>query len=324
MPKRPDTHKTILLALELMRRIPRSPRKITAEELHKQMENLEIKRGLRTIQRQLEMLSSHFDIERDDRSRPYGYCWKKESKGMALMTLTTQESLLLGLAEEHLRSLLPPSLMGSMGDFFTQARSNLHSHANAKLEREWLKKVRVVPTNQPLLPPTIKSEILETVGNALYANQWLEVKYENAAGKCTSSEVMPLGLVQQGARMYLVCRFKDYNNERNLALNRIIKAKISPVTFKRPEEFNLEKYNNDGRFGYGEGKTIKLSFHIDKSAGLHLLESWLSEDQQVVELDDVYEIVATVVDTEMLNWWLRGFGDLVSNIQKQPIESIAK
>ncbi|QKE37663.1 MAG: WYL domain-containing protein [Ferrovum myxofaciens] len=123
-------------------------------------------------------------------------------------------------------------------------------------------------------------------------------------------------------RLYLVCRFKDYDNERSLALNRIIAAKASTFTFERPKDFDLEKYDNDGRFGYGNGEHIKLSFRIDKDAGLHLLESPLSLDQQVAELDDAYEITATVVDSAMLEWWLRGFGDEVWAVNKEIISVV--
>jgi hypothetical protein len=35
-----------------------------------------------------------------------------------------------------------------------------------------------------------------------------------------------------------------------------------------------------------------------------------------VELVDAYEITATVVDTAILEWWLRGFGDAVTNVAK--------
>ena len=56
MTKRPDTHETVLFALELLRRIPRN-RKVSASELHKQLADLGVDRDIRTIQRQLEMLS---------------------------------------------------------------------------------------------------------------------------------------------------------------------------------------------------------------------------------------------------------------------------
>lgn len=314
MAKRPDTKETVLLALELLRRIPRN-RKISAPELHEQLAGAGVARDLRTIQRQLEMLSEHFEIERDERNKPYGYRWKDRAKGLALPILSEHESLLLTLAEQQLRTLLPGSLMKSMESFFAQARSNLGPGAHAKREREWLSKIRVVSQTQPLLPPKIRPGVLEEVSNALYSNLYLNVDYKNAAGKTTTAEVMPLGLAQQGPRLYLVCRFQGYDNERSLALHRIISAKASTLPFDRPKDFDLQKYDDDGRFGFGEGKRIRLTFRITKNAGLQLLESPLSADQQVKELADHFDISATVVDTAQLKSWLHGFGDQVSDVR---------
>lgn len=314
MAKRSDTKETVLLALELLRRIPRNS-KVSAPELHKQLSATGVARDLRTIQRQLEMLSEHFEIERDERSKPYGYRWKERARGLALPMLSEQESLLLSLAEKQLGKLLPASVMKSMDGFFVQARANIGQGAHAQLEREWLSKIRVVSETQPLLPPKIAPGVLEEVSNALYANLWLSLDYKNAGGKRSSVEVMPLGLAQQGPRMYLVCRFQGYENERSLALHRIISAKASAFAFNRPKEFDLQKYDDDGRFGFGEGKMIRLTFQIGKGAGQHLLESPLAPDQKVKILLDRYEISATVVDTAQLKWWLHGFGDAISDIQ---------
>lgn len=317
MAKRSDTLETVLLAVELLRRIPRG-RKVTASELHQQLKHAGIERELRTIQRQLEMLSEHFEIERDDSSKPYGYRWLEQAKALAVPNLTPQESLLLQLAEEHLKNLLPPRLMKSMDAFFSQARRNLGPESNARLEREWPGKVRVVATSQPLLPPKIVPGVFEAVSEALYSNHWLHIEYKNAGGKRSNADVMPLGLVQQGSRLYLVCRFQRFDNERNLALHRIASAEVSTLTFERPKTFDLKRYDDDGRFGFGEGEKVRLAFRIERSAGLHLMESPLSSDQQVVELEDgELEIMATVVDSAMLEWWLRGFGDAVSRVHRR-------
>jgi predicted DNA-binding transcriptional regulator YafY len=127
---------------------------------------------------------------------------------------------------------------------------------------------------------------------------------QERGGKRTATRVMPLGLAQQGPRIYLVCRFDGYDNERSLALHRIISARASTLPFDRPRDFDLKQYDDDGRFGYGNGERVRLQFRIDKEAGLHLLESPLSADQKVKELEDEYEITATVVDSAMLDWWL--------------------
>ena len=315
MPKRPDSLETLKLSLQLLRRIPKG-RTITASELHKQLLDLGFDRDLRTIQRLLETLSESFDIERDDSSKPYRYCWKERAIGLSLPVLSPQESLLLRLAEQQLSSLLPAKLMKSMEGFFAQARSQLDQKGSTHREREWLDKVRVVSTSQPLLPPKLASGVFEQVSDALYNDHWLDVDYKNAAGKNTTSRVMPLGLAQQGPRLYLVCRFDGYENERCLALQRIQSARMSTLGFDRPRTFNLQQFDDDGRFGYGDGKRIQLKFRISKEAGFHLLESPLSADQQVIERTDAYDVTATVVDSAMLNWWLRGFGDAISEIER--------
>ena len=322
MAKRPDTLDTALLMVELLRRIPRG-RKVTTGELHQQLKSAGFDRDLRTIQRQLEILSEHFDIERDERSKPYGYRWLERAQGLAVPRLTPQESLLLLLAQEHLKNLLPARLMQSMDGFFTQARRNLGDSQGqgadpARLEREWPRKVRVVATSQPLLPPKIEPGVLEAVSEALYANRWLELDYHNAAGARRQAKVMPLGLAQQGPRLYLVCCFEGFDNERSLALHRIHHAEASTLTFERPSDFDLEKYDADGRFGFGEGQRVSLSFEIEKDAGFHLLETPLAHDQRVKELPDGWlHVSATVVDSAMLQWWLRGFGDAVRNVIRQ-------
>ena len=318
MSKRPNSLETLQLSLELLRRIPKRGT-ITAPELHQQLWNAGFEREPRTIQRLLQTLSESYDIERDDSSKPYRYRWKEAAKGLSMPGLSTQESLLLTLAEQQLSSLLPAKLMKSMQGFFSQARSQLGEKGSTQREREWLDKVRVVSTSQPLLPPKIDPEIFEQVSNALYGNQWLDVDYKNAHGDRKTSRVMPLGMAQQGPRMYLVCRFDGYDNERCLALHRFISAKASTLTFERPQDFDLKRFDDAGRFGYGDGATIRLSFRIEKEAGLHIVECPLSLDQQVLELDDAYEITATVVETAMLDWWLRGFGDAVSDITQVPL-----
>jgi predicted DNA-binding transcriptional regulator YafY len=313
MPKRPDTGETVLFALELLKRIPRT-RKVTAGELQAHLPP-ELVRDIHTVQRQLKMLARCFPIERDDSSKPYGYRWKEQGTGLSLPTLTEQESLLLALAQEHLRHLLPASLMKSMAGFFEQAHRRLEGPGEPSRSREWLGKVRVVSQTQPLLAPQLVPGVFDTVSQALYLNRWLNLNYRNAEKQTSNIHVMPLGLAQQGPRLYLVCRYEGFDNERSLALHRILKAELSAAEFQRPADFSLDRYDDDGRFGFGEGERIQLVFRIDKGAGQHLLETPLSADQQCIESLDSLEISATVVQSIQLIWWLRGFGKAIKVLQ---------
>jgi predicted DNA-binding transcriptional regulator YafY len=252
--------------LELLRRIPKG-RTVTAPRLKQQLAEAGFERSVRTIERQLQTLSGYLDIYQDEISKPYRCCWRERAKVFSLPTLSRQECLLLTLAEQQMGHLLPPRLMKSMAAFFSQAKNQLDEQPTARQEREWLKKVRVVSTSQPLLPPKVDEQVFEQVCNALYGDQWLTVEYLKAEGKEKKSRVPPLGLVQQGPRMYLVCRFEGYENERNLALHRIKSAKASSFTFKRPPEFDLKQYDDNRRFAFGNGELIKLSFWIEKTTG---------------------------------------------------------
>ena len=70
---------------------------------------------------------------------------------------------------------------------------------------------------------------------------------------------------------------------------------------------------------------MSLSFEIEKDAGFHLLETPLAHDQRVKELPDGWlQVSATVVDSAMLQWWLRGFGEAVREVQKLHLNPIVQ
>ncbi len=312
---RRDGAQTALLMLEILKRIPRNF-SVTAEQLQEQLAAQGMVRDLRSIQRHLQTLCEHFGIDCNKRAKPYAYRWKDAPKGIAMSILSPQESLLLKLAHDHLRGLLPPRLDRTMAGFFEQAERNLRPGGEYQQERDWLKKVRIVPTSQPLLPPEVQPEVFEAVTEALFQNRYLDVIYRNASGRVVANKVMPLGIAQQGPRMYLVCRFEGYDDARTLALHRFVSAKASTLSFEYPKDFDLATYDAEGRFSYGQGARIRLSFRITKEAGLHLTETPLSKDQKVRELDDCYAISATVVRSLLLEQWIRGFGNEIWQVRR--------
>ena len=314
MAKKSNTQESLALAFEILKRIPKS-HQVTAKELHQQLQHIGIERDLRTIQRNLEMLCEHFDIIRDERSKPYGYRWNKNSEGMSLPKLSAQEALLLSLAEEYLIKLLPANITASLDGFFQEAKHKLNPTSDSTKEREWLKKVRVVSETQPLLPPKILTEVFGAISDALFHDRLLNIEYYNAKQEQKSALVMPLGLAQQGQRLYLVCRFYGYDNERSIAIHRITRAFVSTFHFERPKDFTLSQYDADGRFGFGEGQKCQLEFSITERAGFHLTETPLSTDQTISANEDSYRVTATVTQSKQLERWLNGFEDQIWDIK---------
>lgn len=315
MAKRPDSGDTLRVLVQMLSLVPRG-RYASAQEIHDQLAAKGLVRDVRSTQRHLKLLSEVCDIEVRSDSTPFGYKWKPESRGLSVAGLDARESLLLELAMRRLAPLLPPSVQKALDGLRQQARGQLSDFEGASLERQWLGKVRVVSETQPLLPPEVREGILETVAEALYRNQTLRVVYRNSNGHEDHYEIDPLGLAQQGERLYLACRFKGYSNVRNLALHRILEAADTGLPFERPADFDLDRYEADGHFRFGEGKRVRLSFSISKGAGHHLLESRLSEDQVAREIEGGYRITATVVDCRQLDWWLNSFGDDVWSVRR--------
>lgn len=303
--------------LELLQRIPRHY--VTAAILHEQLCASGHVRSLRTVQRQLQALSDWLPIEVDDRAEPYQFRWRSDAQAWRVPQLNPHESLLLTLAQQHLEPLLPPQAAHALSSHFSQAQKNLRDPARAARERAWTAKIRRIDTSHPLLPPPLQEGVLEAVSQALYDNRWLHITYRNSQNRESLAEVMPLGLVQQGPRLYIACRYRGYDNERSLALHRILRAEVSGLSFEPPTEFDLDVYIRAGRFSHGNGRHIRLSFTLSRDAGHHLLESRLSQDQEVEELEGGYRFTATVVDTTLLRRWLWGFDGDLQDVRIEPV-----
>lgn len=321
MPARDTDLKSALCLLEILRIIPRKPHSISATEIYDHLLTLGFNKDKRSFHRYLKGLCEHFeDLECDDDSKPYRYAWLTRSAGLSVPILTEQQSLLLKLAEQQLKYLLPANIMSSMKSFFEQAESNLVFGSHKKPTHQWLNKVCAVPSSQPLIPATVKDEIFSAVSEALFQNRWLKIEYKSPKGFSYPATIMPLAIVQQSASIYLVCRYEGFDNERLIALHRIQKAEISTFHFEPPKEFDLQTYQEEGNLGFFNQGKIRLSFSITKWDGLHLTETPLSKDQILLEESpEHYRFQATVANNHMLECWLRTFGDNIWDVEKAPL-----
>lgn len=309
-----------LLMLAILREIPRK-RYIHSSKIREHLQQKGHSVSLRTVQRYLDALSHHFPIECDQRSKPYGYRWLDGASGLNLPYLTPAESLTLLLAQRELAPLLPTRLYEAVEPLLGGAALLLNYAPDPPRQQRWLRKVQRIPDSQPLLPAQLHEHVLEEVSQALYEECMLELRYQNARGENKEARVMPLGLVQQGVRMYLVAQFDGYSNHRILALPRILHARTTDEHFTYPQDFDLNDYTQQGHFGIRKGEAIRLRLCIDPIIGQHLSESPLSADQSIVFTDEGLVIDACVVETELLHRWLRSWGDAIRWVK---VEKLAK
>ena len=171
-----------------------------------------------------------------------------------------------------------------------------------------------MPAWQPLLQPTIDPAIRDTVYQALHTGQPFRAGYQKPwQDEPVAYTIHPLGLVQRGQILYLVCVMEDFDDLRLLCLHRIRSAELLDEPLRTPPGFDLDQAIAGGLFGMGgSNEPIRLVARFYKPVAMHLLDTPLAEDQTIEDVDDYHlELTATVLHTAQLEWWLRSFGSEV-------------
>jgi predicted DNA-binding transcriptional regulator YafY len=305
---------TLLRQWEMLRSIPRAPAKVTVATLLARLGAAGFKTTKRTIQRELNMLSTLFPLTSDDRSIPYGWSWASNAPAFDLPTMDGPTALTVRMIEQFIPTLLPPTIREQLAPHFARARAVLDGNPGNALSH-WANCVRVVPREMPLLPPKFNNDAVRVVYGALLAGKRFIAEYRSRAAETDeikSFEVNPLGLVARGTLLYLVCTLWNCEDIRQLALHRVVSATLNEKTVFKPDGFDLDRYIEQGEFQYPVGPMIQFKAKFQRRAAAHLYETPLSEDQTIERFDVEHVIVtATVRDTEQLEWWLRGFGSQI-------------
>lgn len=313
-----EGNQTLLRQWQMLRLIPRYPRKIEAGDITRQLHSEGYVVSKRTVERDLQSLSGVFPLALDDREKPYGWSWQKDAPALDVPGLAPAEALTFLLARDHLKPFFPAGLLSHLEPYFRLAEASLGRGERSGALARWSTKVATVVANQPLLSPPCDAEVVRAVHEALLAERQLEIDYRSrSAGESRSHRIHPLGLVVRGPISYLVCSFFDYNEPRLVAMHRIATAKVLEEGVTIPKGFTLQRFIEGGAFGFASRGEIKLVARFTADAAEHLHEAPLSQDQAVTDNGDGWvEIRATVLDTQQLLWWLLGFGDQV--VVKKP------
>ncbi|HJF27530.1 WYL domain-containing protein [Acinetobacter bohemicus] len=280
-------------------------------------EGIEI--SLRTIQRDLNQIAQRFPIE-SSKTTPQGWRWRSDAPIQSLPHMTSSQAVTFMMVEEHLKHLLPPSLIDEMNPWFDLARRSLSSQNNV---RQWINRVRIVPATQPLIPPFVDKVAQQAIYEALLQDKQLECVYQ---GRGLQSEektyiLNPLALVQKGSIIYLVCTRHDKSDIQTFALHRFKSAIVLNSRALHPVNFDIDDYIESGALGFRvdfnhptENVTLKLT--MDEVDAHYFEESQLSKDQKIEKLENgMFLISATVPFTSQLTWWLRSFGKKIKQIE---------
>lgn len=303
---------TLLRQWTMLACVPRAPRKIDTTSLQAQLSERGFTVDQRSIQRDLRKLSDVFPLVCDDQHRPHGWSWQRQAASTGVPGMDVHTALAFRMADEHLRHMLPEATREYLAPWFAQAQGILANMA-ANSVASWPKKVRAVPTGQPLVPPVVSSEVLEAVHQALATDRQLHVQYRRR-GETQLREYLahPLGLVYRDAMPMLVCTLWHYRDPVQLMLHRMEHVQVTADPVDPLNGFDLDAWIAERTFDYRLNEhQIALEVVFDAVAAVRVLETPLVASQRTDTLPDGrVHLYATVPDTMQLRHWLRGFGPL--------------
>ena len=304
---------TLMRQWQMLRQIPRHPAKISTARLAQHLADEGFETTQRTIQRDLQKLSSIYPLACDERNKPFGWSWMADGDVMDIPGMDSHTALAFWFASQHLEALLPKSTLRQLQPHFKAAAHVLDYITSDKGAPAWRSKVRVLNRGPKLSVPAISDDVQNHVYDALLRNRRLIITYNPRWQEGAKEyEVNPLGLVLKDGITYLVCSMWDYPDIRLLTLHRISTAEIQDKPSTQPNGFDLDNYIASGELDFALGETIHLKAIFSNDAAFHLNERPLAQDQIITRnSDDTMLVTASVLDTSELRWWLLGFGDQV-------------
>lgn len=315
-----ETGQTLARQWEMLRAVPRAPRKVTTAALESRLRDAGYEISRRTIERDLHALSARFPLMLDDRSRPFGWSWSKAARLDILPGLTTAQAIALLLAQRHLEPLLPRNLHEELFSLFAVAQKTV----SASGWKDWHRRTAIMATGMALLPPAIDAGVLATVQNALAHRRCLHGWYRPKGSEDFREYLLhPLGLVAHGPTLYLAATTFDYGDVRHFALHRFRRVEELAQTRREPEGFDFASHAANAGARIAPRGRIRLVCRFDRAAAEHLRETPLSPDQawKEIEAGQRVKITATVEDDDRLRWWLLAFGSQVEVVSPKSLRA---
>ncbi len=230
---------TLFRYLTLLQLIPRSPGRIATPVLLEKLRERGFRVDTRSLQRDLrDKLALHFPLICDDTQKPFRWYFDRQFQSN-LPALDLPSALTLVLAEENLKGILPPVVLGQLAPQFAEAHRLLDDLEENGLS-QWRRRVRAIPNGKALLPASIEASIWQCVTQALLENKAIEVRYLSRSREDYKTLTLhPQGLVSRHSVTYIVATVDKYSDLRQFALHRINQATISQMAWHEVPGFDL-------------------------------------------------------------------------------------
>jgi len=302
---------TLHRQLTLLRLIPEYPRYTSSQTLHEKLHERGFQVDLRTVQRDLNRLSTPFALISQEKSGRNEWSHAKDAP-LDLRDMEPSTALALYLAESHLKSLLPQSVLDLLSPQFSKARNYLDELDQNDLAH-WARRVRAHPNGKALLPAQVNADVWRAVSVALLERRQLKVDYLSRS-TATHKELLlhPAGLISRHSISYLIANVDGYSDLRQFALHRIQSAECLNAATPQTKSLDLDHYIRLGGFNSpAPVEEIELVADVSPQVAWLLSETPLSQEQSLEPLEegDWQRLRAKVPDDQETLWWVFGLGE---------------
>ncbi|MBV8749086.1 MAG: WYL domain-containing protein [Candidatus Eremiobacteraeota bacterium] len=161
---------------------------------------------------------------------------------------------------------------------------------------------------ETIAPDEAVERVFEQLQGAEREHRRVEFAYTDKRDVRTQRRVDPYGFIVSNSRIYLVGYDHNRLDMRVFAVDNVADVAVTPQTFEKPADFNLDAYGADSVSGVVHGDaiadvTVRFSPVVAKAAAAQVV----ARDRRVVRRDDgSVEITYRVADPlEIVRWSLR-------------------
>ena len=217
---------TTLRHLAMLTAIPARPHSKSTRQIREELrgKDPDFDVSPRTIQRSLEQLSRVFPIASEQRGRANHWYWVERNALTQIPAMSESTAFVLRLAADYLRPIMPPETLRVLDPYFRHAEKILAGTALGS----WSDRAAIIAQGLSLTPPTISTDVQESVYEALMKRRKVAVDYRSKHEAESKRIVLnPLGIVVRTGIVYLVATSWKYRDIRHYVLHRMSEPQLT-------------------------------------------------------------------------------------------------
>ena len=202
----------------------------------------------RTLRRYLSVLSdAGFPWFFDRGSGTYRF-----AEGYSLRRLALSQRELLGLVT---LKRLGSSLGGTFATAIEETTQKLLRSSDRRAEVAVQQSSLAIRLETVALEPEVE-RVFEQLQNAERERRRVQFGYTDKNGARTQRRADPYGFIVSSGRVYLVAYDHTRNDMRVFAVDNVSDVAVTPQTFEKPADFNLDAYGANSKSGVYHGTTL--------------------------------------------------------------------